>query len=79
MLYENKYCTTILQEVANLPIEIVFLKWNNIDILPNIYSQPQFSHLIKDGMKSYEPIEYQNKKIISSKNLQWKWDLYPLL
>ena len=28
---------------------------------------------------SYELIEYQEKKIIPSKNFQWKWDLYHFL
>ena len=68
MSYEKKYCTTILQEVANLPIEIIFLKWNYVDILPNIYLPPKFSHLIVDGMKNYEPIEYPNMRINLSKS-----------
>ena len=41
---------------------------NNEDILQNIYSLSLFDHRIEDDKKSYELVEYPNKKIIMSKN-----------
>ena len=48
---------------------------NNEYILPNIYLLSHFDHKIEDDKMSYELIDYPNKKIISSKKFQWKWDL----
>ena len=48
---------------------------NNEDILQDIYSKSYFVYPIEDGKMSYEPIEYLDKKIILSKNFQWKLDI----
>ena len=73
--YGKKCYTTIQREVTIWPIVFSYQIQNNEDILPNIYSLSQFDHRIEDDKMSYELIEYQDKKIISSKNYQWKWDL----
>jgi hypothetical protein len=43
---------------------------SNKGSLPDICSLSQFGHQIEDDRMSYEPIEYPNKKIILSKNVQ---------
>ena len=76
MKYGRICCMTIHPGETIWTIVYVYQMQNNINILLNIYSQSQFSHQIKYGKMSYEPIEYPNKKIIKSKNFQWKLDLY---
>ena len=78
LLYGRKCYTTIQPEVTTWPIVFVYEINNNEDIIPNIYSLSQFAHQIEDDKMSYGLVEFPNKKIIPSKNFQWKWDLYRL-
>ena len=72
LLYGRKCYTTIQPEATIWPIMPVYQIQSNEDILPNICLLSQFSHKIEDDKMSYELTEYQDKKIILSKNFQWK-------
>ena len=61
-------CTIIPPRETTWPIVYVYHMQINKDTLLEIYSQSQFSHQIEGGKMNYEPIEYQNKKIIQFKN-----------
>ena len=60
----------MVQMVTLGTIVFVYQRQNNEGSLPDIYSLSQFVHQIEDDRMSYEPIEYPNKKIILSKNVQ---------
>jgi len=66
--YAMKCYTTIQREETIWPIVYVYHIQSNEDILPNICLLSQFSHQIEDDKMSYELTEYQDKKIILSKN-----------
>ena len=74
-MYGRKCYTTIQPEATIWPIVSVYQIESNEDILPNICLLSQFAHQIEDDKMNYELTEYQDKKIIMSKNFQWKWDL----
>ena len=70
LLYGRKCYTTIQLEATIGPIVSVYQIQSNEDILPNICLLSQFAHQIEDDNMSYELTEYQEKKIIMSKNFQ---------
>ena len=73
--YERKCYTTILLRVTSWTIVFVYHRQSNEANLPDIFSLSQFFHQIENDNMSYEPIEYPSKKIIMSKNVQWRWNL----
>ena len=59
---------TIQPEATIWPIVSVYRIQSNEDILPDICLLSQFAHQTEDDKMSYELTEYEDKKIILSKN-----------
>jgi hypothetical protein len=68
--YERKCYTTILPRVTIRTIVFIYQRQSDEGSIPNICSLSLFLHQIEDDRMSYEPIEYPNKNIIMSKNVQ---------